>query len=270
VRSSALIVSSILALAVLVAATPAPAEESTILTATEDAYVVTDISSATDSQGLRDKNFGNLDFVKVWYEFQVQAQEQMLSVGLFKFDLSAIADKELHSTHLQLFAVRADLTEAARLIDVSLAEGAWSQDQVTFTTLPQVVTPPLSTAAVYAANVWYSWDISPGAVRKQRDGSMSLAVGLRSLENKKEEQVVFASSRAGRNAPRLLVTYAASAPSLPLSAVPAGIGVAAGLAILAFVIGLLLGRRRKQKVAAILTPAHDETEAEPEAAALPR
>src|SRR6266581_4334955 len=77
---------------------------------------------------------------------------------------AAPADKEVRSSHLQLFAVRTDLAEAARLVDVSLAEGTWSEQQVTFNTLPQVATPPLSTAAVYGANIWYSWDLTPGVV----------------------------------------------------------------------------------------------------------
>jgi hypothetical protein len=241
-----LLVSS-LALGLIVGAAPPPTEESLVVPSIEDAYVVTDISSGGDPQALRDKNFGTQDFVKVWYAFQVQAQEQMVSVGLIKFDLSALADKDVRSAHLQLFAVRTDLAEAARLVDVSLAEGNWSEQQVTFTTLPQVATPPLSTAAVYGANVWYSWDLTPGVVRKVRDGSMAVAVGLRTLENKKEEQVVFASSRAGRNGPRLVATYPAVTPALPLNVLAAG---AAGLAVLTFVVGILLGRVRRRPGAA--------------------
>src|SRR6266851_1615525 len=202
-----LLVVSSMALGLIVGAAPPQTEESVVVPSIEDAYVVTDVSSGGDPQGLRDKNFGTQDFIKVWYAFQVQAQEQMLSVGLVKFDLSALADKEVRSAHLQLFAIRTDLADLARLVDVSLAEGAWSEQQVTFSSLPQIATPPLATAAVYGANVWYSWDVTPGVVRKVRDGSMAVALGLRTLENKKEEQVVFSSSRAGRYAPRLLVMY---------------------------------------------------------------
>jgi hypothetical protein len=262
VRYAILLVSMVAALSLLGAAPP-PTEESAIVIASEDAYVVTDISN-TDTQGLKDKNFGNLDFVKVWYAFQVQAQEQMLSVGLFKFDLTGVADKDLRSAHLQLFGVRADLSEAARLVDVSLAEGTWAQDSVTFSTLPQVITPPLSTAAVYGANVWYSWDVTSAVVRKARDGSVTLAVGLRALENKKEEQVVFASSRAGRNAPRLVISYPITSPSVPLYALPVGVGAAA---LLAFAIGLVLGLRRRRAAALRVPATHDVDEPE---AALPR
>jgi hypothetical protein len=240
------------ALGLIVGAAPPPTEDSVVVPATEDAYVVTDISNNGDPQDLHDKNFGTQDFIKVWYAFQVQAEEQMISVGLIRFDLGGLADKDIRSAHLQLFAVRTDLAEPARLVDVSLAEGAWAAQQVTFATLPQVTTPPLSTAAVYGSNIWYSWDLTPGVVRKVRDGSMAVAVGLRTLENKKEEQVVFASSRAGRNGPRLLVTYPTSAPTVPFNTLAIG---AAGAALLALIVGILIGRRGRRRPEPAPAPA---------------
>jgi hypothetical protein len=230
----------------------APPDDSVMLEATDDSYVVADVSAADDPQGLRDKNFGGLDFLKVWYANQVQAQEQIVSVGLVKFDLAALKDREVRSAHLQLFAQRADLLQPVRLVDVSLADGPWNRADVTFNTLPQISNPALASAAVYAANVWYSWDVTPAVVRKARDGSVAYAVGLRTLESKGEEQVVFASSQAGRNAPRLLVTLTPVAPSIPLYAFPVGI-VAAALG--AFGVGLLYGRRRRAQRAAVAVTA---------------
>jgi hypothetical protein len=226
--------------ALSVAATPP--DESMVVEATDNSYVVADISAPDDPQGLRAKNFGGLDFLKIWYASQVQAQEQIVSVGLVKFDLSALKDREVRSAHLQLFATRADLLQPVRMVDVSLADGQWTQSDVTFNTLPQISNPPLASAAVYGANVWYSWDVTPAVVRKVKDGNVGYAIGLRTLETKGEEQVVFASSAAGRNAPRLLLTMAPAASSIPLYALPVGIGAAA---LLAFGVGLLLGRRRR-------------------------
>lgn len=260
-----LLILSSAAMALTVGAAPAATEESVVVPSVEDAYVVTDISNDGDPQHLRDTNFGTQDFIKVWYAFQVQADEQDLSVGLVKFDLSSLADKDVRSATLQLFAIRTDLADVARLVDVSLAEGAWSEQQVAFTSIPQISTPPLATTAVYAANVWYSWDLTPGVVRKARDGSMSVALGLRTLENKKEEQVVFASNRAGRNSPRLVVMYPTTSPMLPLNIIAP---VAAGAAVLMFVIGVLLGRIRRRPASVPAAPAprsaqQDEAEREP-------
>jgi hypothetical protein len=127
---------------------------------------------------------------------------------------------------------------------------------VTFNTLPTITNPPLASAAVYGANVWYSWDVTPAVVRKVRDGGVAYALGLRTLETRGEEQVVFASSEAGRNAPRLVVTMAPVPPGVSPYVV---MGVAATAAALAFGVGILLGRRRGAK--AIVAP---EAEKEPE------
>src|SRR6266849_4352798 len=220
----------------------APPDESMVVEATDNSYVVADISAPDEPQGLRTKNFGGLDVLKIWYASQVQAQEQIVSVGLVKFDLSALKDREVRSAHLQLFATRADLLQPVRMVDVSLADGQWTQADVTFNTLPQISNPPLASAAVYGANVWYSWDVTPAVVRKVKDGNVGYAIGLRTLEAKGEEQVVFASTAAGRNAPRLLLTMAPAASSIPLYALPVGIVAAA---LLAFTGGVLLGRRRR-------------------------
>jgi hypothetical protein len=225
-----------------VAATPP--DDSVVLNATEDSYVVADVSTTDDPQGLRDKNFGGLDFLKIWYANQQQATEQLVSVGLVKFDLSSLADREVRSAHLQLYAQRADLLQPVRLVDVSLADGPWTQDAVTFGTLPTITNPPLASAAVYGANVWYSWDVTPAVVRKTRDGNVAYAIGLRTLETKGEEQVVFASSEAGRNAPRLVVTMAPVPPAISPYVVA---GIATATAVLAFGLGILLGRRRRVK-----------------------
>jgi hypothetical protein len=248
-----LLVSTLLAsVGFSIAATPA--DDSVVLNAAEDCYVVADVSATVDPQGLRDKNFGGLDFLKIWYANQQQATEQIVSVGLVKFDLSSLGDREVRSAHLQLFAQRADLLQPVRLVDVSLADGPWTSDGVTFKTLPSIANPPLASAAVYGANVWYAWDVTPAVVRKAHDGSVAYAIGLRTLESKGEEQVVFAASEAGRNAPRLVVTMAPVAPSVSPYVVA---GLALCAALVAFGVGLVVGRRRRR--IAVLIPV-DERE----------
>jgi hypothetical protein len=235
-----LLICSLLAMGLLMGA--APPDESALVQASDDTYVVADVAAPDDPQGLRDKNFGGLDFLKIWYASQVQAQEQIVSVGLVKFDLSQFKEREIRSAHLQLFAARADLVQPVRLVDVSLAEGPWTEADASFKSLPQLSTPPLASSAIYGANVWYSWDVTPAVVRKVRDGNMTLAIGLRSLEAKGEEQVVFAAREAGRNAPRLVLTLAPAASALPMTLLPVAAVV---VAVLAFAGGILLGRRRR-------------------------
>lgn len=240
-----LLICSLLSMGLLMGA--APPDESALVEASDDTYVVADVAAPDDPQGLRDKNFGGLDFLKIWYASQVQAQEQIVSVGLVKFDLSQFKEREIRSAHLQLFAARADLVQPVRLVDVSLAEGPWTEGEASFKSLPQLSTPPLASSAVYGANVWYSWDVTPAVVRKARDGNMTLAIGLRSLEAKGEEQVVFAAREAGRNAPRLVMTLAPAVSPLPMTLLPVAAVI---VVILAFVGGLLLGQRRRSVKAA--------------------
>lgn len=205
-----------MALAVLLGTAATPREDSIVLDGAGDSYVVADLADQEDAQALRDKNFGNLEFIKVWYVNQVRAQEQVYSVGLVKFDLSQLQDKEIHSAQLQLFALRADLAQPARLVDVSLADDTWNETEINFKSLPSVSQQPIATTAVYGAGVWYSWDVSGAVARKAADGKVAFAVGLRTVEQKKEEQVVFASREVARAAPRLVATYAPPAsPILP-------------------------------------------------------
>jgi hypothetical protein len=261
-----LLVCSLLAMGLLMGATPP--DESVLVQASDDTYVVADVAAPEDPQGLRDKNFGGLDFLKIWYASQVQEQEQIVSVGLVKFDLSEYREREIRSAHLQLFAARADLMQPVRLVDVSLAEGPWTEADASFKGLPQLSTPPLASSAVYGANVWYSWDVTPAVVRKARDGNVTLAIGLRSLESKGEEQVVFAAREAGRNAPRLMVTLAPSASPLPLMLLPA-IAIAIVVAALAFGGGILMGRRRRAARGTATSYARSTANGKSKAAAVP-
>lgn len=256
-RMRALLVAGTLLTTVGTAAAQAPArnaEESLVLPALEDAYVVVDSSKQEDPTGLRDRNFGGLEFTKVWYAFQ--GEEKLVSLGLYKFDLSQLKGKDLRSAHLQMFATRADLVEPVRLVDVSVAEGDWTEGTVAFNSIPQVQVPPLATTAVYGANVWYSWDISQGITRKAAQGEpLTLAIGLRTLQDKAEEQVVFASREVGRTAPRLVVTFPA-APPAPVTTVTVPnvvlyvVAAALGAAVVAFGVGMLVASQRRQRAAA--------------------
>lgn len=216
--------------------------KSVVLEATEDVYLTTDAAATEDPQGLRDKNFGSQDFVKVWYAWKVVGEEKVVSIGLFKFDLGPIREREVLSAHLQLFALRADLASPARLVDVHLVNGAWSEQEVTFNSRPAWDVNPIATGVVYGAGVWYSWDVTGSLVGKAKEGVVSYAVGLRALEEKKEEQAVFAAREVGRNGPRLLVTYRVPPPSVPWYIWAAGMGV---VAVLAFLVGWWLPRRRR-------------------------
>lgn len=216
-----------------------PPVKSVILEAVEDAYVVTDAAATEDPEGLRDQNFGSLDFVRTWYASKVREEEQIIAVSLVKFDLTPIMDKEVQSATLQLFALRADLSEPARLVDVHMVDGHWTEQEVTYNLRPPWAVNPVATSVIYGDGVWYSWDVSGSVERKRKEGGLSYALGLRVVEEEKEESVAFVTKEAGRNAPRLIVTYSGSSAIFP---VYVWIGAIVAAAVVALGIGWFLSR----------------------------
>ena len=247
-----MLLSVVVVLWLVVALGAAPPLESVVLEAVEDAYLVTDNAAPDDPEGLRDTNYGSLDFVRAWYVWKVLGEEQVVSIGLFKFDLGPIRDKAVSSAHLQLLATGANLDQAVRLVDVHLVEGQWSEGEVTFNTRPPWGVTPIATGAVYGDGVWYSWDVTGSVVSQQDKGEVSYSLGLRTLEEGKEEVVVFAARESGRNIPRLLVTFTIEPSGIAWWVWAASIG---GAAVLAFVIGWWLSRRRPSSPSTPREPA---------------
>ena len=175
--------------------------------AVEDTYVVTDLASAEDPQGFRKQNYGSLEFLKTWYAWGMLQDERLLSVDLIKFDLRKLQGLDIESISLQMFARQTDLTEAARLVDVHLVNGQWSESQVTYETRPSWDNVPVATAAIYGAGGWYTWNTTGSATAAVRRGEISYAVALRSATQDNEEQVLFVSKEALDEGPRMLVTF---------------------------------------------------------------
>lgn len=234
--------------------------DSKLLTAVGDAHITTDASSTSDPQGLRDRNFGELDFIAVSYANKVQREEQLVVVGLTQFDLAPIKDLPVQSAILQMYALRADLAQPARLVDVSAVDGDWNETEITFNNKPNWSGNPIATTALYGGGVWYSWDVTPTLNNRGENNSVSYVLGLRTVEEKKGEQVLFASHNAGnRVAPRLVVTYAVPQTVVPIANIPVAVAIALVVAVAgAFGIPRLLRRRR-----AVPAPARRSEEPTP-------
>ncbi|MBI2171749.1 MAG: DNRLRE domain-containing protein [Chloroflexi bacterium] len=232
----------ILLLFALLATGAKPPSSVVVLQATDDAYIASDTAitdAATDT--IRDQNFGSLDFIKVWYAWKVGGStQQVISLGLVKFDLASLKDKEIASATLQLAAARADLTQPVRLVDVSETTGDWTQKDVTYNKKPTWGPDALATTAVYGAGVVYSWDVSGSVIKGAKAGKVSYIIGLRAVEDGKEEQVVFASRETGGVGPRLVVTYRTESLWGKWYVWAGGV---AGAAVIALVLGMWIARR---------------------------
>ncbi len=221
-----------------------------MLTAVAGAHITTDASRQDDPQGLRDRNFGDQDFIAVSYANKLQAEEQLVVVGLTKFDLNPVKNLPIQSAILQMYALRADLAQPARLVDVSPVEGDWDGKSVTYNNRPAWSGNPIATTALYGGGVWYSWDVTPSL--QGRTDNISYVLGLRTVEEKKGEQVLFASQNAGVSvAPRLIVTYAVPETVVPVWSVPAaGVAVAVVAVLALLFVPRLLKTRQVRPVAA--------------------
>ena len=53
----------------------ASATKSLVIDVSEDSYIVADLNDPADSYGFMDKNYGDLEFVKAWYLWNVEEEE---------------------------------------------------------------------------------------------------------------------------------------------------------------------------------------------------
>ena len=238
-RPARVLLLALFPLLALLGAVPPPKQQALVLDAADDSYVTTDASATGDPRGLRDSNYGVQDSVRVGYQWKVQGDEQVVAVGLVRFELARLKDMNVNSAQLQLFSTATDLSQP-RLVDADVAEGAWSEKTVTFTKKPSWGSNAVATAVVYGPGVWTAWDVTPSVQQKAQSGTVSYALGMRTLAEKQAEQVLFGSKEAGQNGPRLIVTYTSGPLIIPWYIWAGGTVVAA---VAAFIAGLSVARR---------------------------
>lgn len=260
----------LLAVAALVMSIGAKPEiRSFVIEASGDAYVVADLTPAAQvqtaegmvmvpSNPLMDQNFGQVAFLRIWYNFLQPEEQRLLSMGLIQFDLEPLKGLEIESVSLQAYGLRSDLTQPARLVDAAIVQDDWAEEQVTYNTRPAWGTSATATSAVFGPNRWYSWDVTADVAaltipsQSAQPTTASFVLILRASQDGDEEQVLFVSKEAGQNAPRLVVTYNYQLV-VEWWVWATGIGVAA---LLAFIIGILVSRRTRPSAPVIIeTPS---------------
>lgn len=187
------------------------------ITPTNDAYVVNDLNDPTDKAGLQNLNTGDLEFMKVWYAWNVtkSGKEKVLSLGYMKYDLSNIDAKFVESAKLQMSVKIANLTGAARPVDVFLAKNVkWDEHTLAFNNAPAFMANVNASAAVSKPDKYYTWDVTD-MVKQNAGSDLTLVVALQTLYEKNEEQVVFSSKDASDKSkiPMLLIDYSGQIPA---------------------------------------------------------
>jgi hypothetical protein len=203
----------------------ASATRSLVIDVSEDAYIVADVNDAADTYGFRDKNYGDLDFVKAWYLWNVETQEappveegqeplapvevekeKVISIIYLKFDLSELKDVTIDSAMLQCYTNNVVLL-TPRYLQAFQVSSDWDELTLTFNNAPPWGQTALATTIIYQVDRWYGWDVTEGVNAGASSGQVSLAVMLRDMDKASEELVAFPSRETGENFSRLIITY---------------------------------------------------------------
>ncbi len=134
----------------------ASATKSLVIDVSEDTYAVADLNDPDDSLGFRDENYGDLEFVKAWYFWNVVEEEvipegeegeeaepeiveteyeKVVSIIYLKFDLAELQDIEIESAMLQLYSHNVALL-APRYMQALQVDSDWDELTLTFDTAP--------------------------------------------------------------------------------------------------------------------------------------
>jgi len=209
----------------------ASATKSLVIDVIEDSYTVADINDPDDTYGVREENYGELDFVKAWYLWNVVEEEvipevpegdengeepepeiveteyeRIVSIIYLKFDLTELEDMEIESAMLQLYAQNVAIL-TPRYVQAYQVDSDWDELTLNFNNAPATGANALATTTIYQADQWYGWDLTGGVKAEIPSGQFSLAVMFRDMEKASEELVAFPSRESGENAARLLITY---------------------------------------------------------------
>ena len=222
-----IICSVLLLLALLSLLMGASATRSLVIDVSADAYTVADLNDPDDTYGVREENYGELDFVNAWYRWNVVQEEvipevaegeeavpemveveheRVVSIIYLKFDLTELKDIEIDSAMLQLYGQNVALL-APRYIQALQVSSDWDELTLNFDNAPQWGQSALATTTIYQADRWYGWDVTAGVKAETQSGQISMAVMLRDMEKASEELVAFPSHESGENISRLLITY---------------------------------------------------------------
>ena len=173
---------------------PKNSTESIVLLPMDDSYVGYDVADPQDLHNLKSLNFGDKEFLKLWYSFNSSnsTENQILTNAYIKFDLSDVPPQDITSAKLRMFATDVDLAFDDIGVSIHAAESDWSELSLNGTNLPEFTVEPIDIAMVTEPNQWYEWDVT-SHVKSSADSPMSLFMIFSEITNGTNENVSFAS-----------------------------------------------------------------------------
>ena len=177
---------------------------------TDDAYVARDANDPLDEQGLKDLHSGDLEFIKLWYAYNVtKNQEEIFTMGYLKFDLSNVDSLQVSSAKLQMKPYIIDQIGPVIAVNTYLAENRdWNELDLHFKNRPLWYEDIFTSVDISESGEWYAWDITDMIKQKGRK-TLTLATVIDLVHYNNEEQVVFYSkdTKNIENAPFLEIKY---------------------------------------------------------------
>ena len=174
-----------------------PSENVVHVIPTDDTFIGLDFNTPDDFYDLRNSNYGNNDFIKIWYSNNAtSAQELITTSGLLTFDLSEINVDDISSVNLKIKTVHVASSGADKTLSiVKLNNTSWSESELTFTNHPPFEIDNLFLAEITQPNMWYTWDIT-STVKENTDSKLSLSISYDRTYSGHEEQIVFYSKES--------------------------------------------------------------------------
>jgi len=167
------------------------------ITPIDDTFIGLDLSTLDDSFDLRNSNFGNVDFIKVWYSNNATPSQELITTsGLLKFDLSEIDVDDIKSVNLKMKTLRIDSSGADKILSISkLNNTSWNESEITFNNHPPFELHDSFLAEMTQPDSWHVWNIT-SAVKENTDSKLSLSVSYSNSYPEHEEQTVFYSKES--------------------------------------------------------------------------
>jgi len=187
-------------------------QEKTIrLESTDDAYVVVDLNDPQDEQGLQQLHTGDLEFLKLWYAWNVtENQQRITTVVYLKFDLTEVDPEEVESAELNMLPYIARLAPASGGVEiVKVPSNDWNETAITYQDKPSHPINATTSSLVSIANNWFSWDLTE-FVKESAGSELSVAMGFETIYQNTEELLSFHSKESANktNVPYLEIALA--------------------------------------------------------------
>jgi len=190
---------------------PVLAQQVLILEPIDDAFVAIDTNDPEDTDELQQLNTGDLEFLKLWYAWDVTENHEKITTALYlKFDLSDVKSEDITNAELKMMPYLARLTNVTRGVDVVIAsDNNWQESKITYADRPEHATNATATTIMSFANQWYGWNITE-PVRIAAGSEITFVVGFNQIFDKSEEFLTFYSKESSDNIPYLQIDLAES------------------------------------------------------------